>query len=96
MPESRLALVTFFGGCVKRSEMIDILCQPIKVNPKIDLHLLPAEANAILNKLEEAGMQPPTIEEKRYRIEGDAGIIDMVNEWEAEDEEIDEINNSRE
>jgi len=48
---------------MKRSKMVEQLCEPITVEGLGNLHLLPAEADAILGLLEQLGMKPPTLPE---------------------------------
>ena len=68
---------------MKRSEMIEKLCQPLKVNgDDLTLHLFPAEAEAVLGRLESLGMLPPGYFTENY--DGTASHLHK-NKWEPED-----------
>lgn len=75
---------------MRKSEMIEKLCEPIVVGD-VNLHLWPSEAEVILNRIEELGMQPPSyIQEYRagYLDEFGQEVTDseLIREWEPEDE----------
>jgi hypothetical protein len=52
-------------------------------NPRVKQNAI-NYADRILRDLEEAGMLPPEIAEKSYRILPDGEMIHAVNEWEPE------------
>lgn len=71
---------------MKRSEMVEIISTYFWDCYDMDNELAAFDSGELLGLIEKAGMLPPIIKEKSFKMQDDGQMSYAVHEWESENE----------